>query len=170
MKNIVKLFAILKRFCYNVVVSRILYLFCRFRVCIIERIKLKKIENLQNKIRYDLIKLGVRSNLLGFDYLCTAIELSILFPELKLCKGIYVKVSEKHNISYNSVERDIRFLIDDLNKGSVSNLNKFINKEIIWSKLTSGRFINILKDYYLERFVKRQNYKNNIDLNSDKVS
>ena len=72
---------------------------------------MKKIENLQNKIRYDLIKLGVRSNLLGFDYLCTAIELSILFPELKLCKGIYVKVSEKHNIPTIPLKETFGFLL-----------------------------------------------------------
>ena len=48
-------------------------------------------------IKYALIRIGFRPNFVGFKYLCYAIELVILEPELMhgLCKGLCVKIGEK---------------------------------------------------------------------------
>lgn len=117
---------------------------------------LKEIRNLQNIIKYDLIKIGVRSNLLGFDYLCTAIKYSILFPDVNLCSGIYVMTSKEHNVPYHSVERDIRFAINDLyfSRG-FEEFSKFLNLPINLNntKMTNGRFINYAKNYYLKNYM-----------------
>lgn len=115
---------------------------------------MEEIEKLRNDIKYSLLRIGIRANLRGFKYLCTAVELSILYPDLNLCNGIFVQVSDIYNTPYHSVERDIRFAINLIKKSkSFLELNKMFSKKVVQSdtKLTSGKLINLLVKYYLKR-------------------
>ena len=103
-------------------------------------------------IKYALIRIGFRPNLVGFKYLCCAIELVILEPELMygLCKGLYVKVGEKFKVK-GSVERNIRHAIDfTFDTKGFMELNKFFNAELytINDKPTCGELIKLMAEFY----------------------
>ena len=74
----------------------------------------EKLTNLQLSIRRLLIKIGIRVDLDGFDYLVSAVELAIKDAELakKLCDGLYGRVAEKYNTKAYCVERSIRSAIE----------------------------------------------------------
>ena len=49
------------------------------------------LSNMRSVVKLALIKIGIRCDLVGFNYLCYAIELVVINPRLihKLCKGLY---------------------------------------------------------------------------------
>lgn len=113
-----------------------------------EKKKMRKI------ITMTLIKIGIRCDLIGFDYLLYAIELVILDPSLTrgLCKRLYVKVGEHFNVTNSSnVERSIRHAIDStyLYK-NFQGLNNLVGYELysINDKPTVGELIRLVADYY----------------------
>lgn len=105
-------------------------------------------------IKYTLIRIGFRVDLIGFSYLCYAIELVILNPKLihNLCKGLYVQVGEKFMVNNDlCIERSIRHSIENtyINK-SFSEINKLFKMEIfsINDKPTCGELIKLVAEYY----------------------
>lgn len=114
----------------------------------------KELEKMRKIIKMTLIRIGVRCDFIGFSYLCYAIELVILQPELihNLCKGLYVKVGEKFGTeAENNVERSIRHAIENVFIcRNFSELNKMFNTILykINDKPTAGEFIKLIAEYY----------------------
>lgn len=105
-------------------------------------------------IKLTLIKIGIRCDLIGFVYLCYAVELVILDPELSfhLCKELYVKIGEKFNVAKtSSIERSIRHAIDiaQVEKNFLI-LNEMFGSLLysINDKPTSGELIRLVAEYY----------------------
>lgn len=105
-------------------------------------------------VRMALIKIGIRCDLIGFSYLCTAVELAIENPSLcnKLCSGLYMEVGKKFSIqNLGCVERSIRHAIDTtFNEKSFESVNKLFGTDIfsVHDKPTAGELINLLIEYY----------------------
>lgn len=105
-------------------------------------------------IKLTLIKIGIRCDLIGFSYLCYAVELVIQEPQLihNLCNGLYEEVCKRFDVEKKScVERSIRHAIDNTyNCKSFAELNKMFNIELysINDKPTAGELINLVAEYY----------------------
>lgn len=105
-------------------------------------------------VKMALIKIGIRCDLIGFSYLCTAVELAIENPSLckKLCSGLYKEVGKRFSIqNLSCVERSIRHAIDTtFNEKSFESVNKLFGMEIfsIYDKPTAGELIKLLIEYY----------------------
>lgn len=114
----------------------------------------KELSTMRKIIKLTLIRIGIRCDLIGFSYLCYAIELVILNPQLihSLCKDLYTKVSEKFNVKKDScVERSIRHAIENtyINK-SFAELNKLFKMQLytVDDKPTAGELIRLVAEYY----------------------
>lgn len=114
----------------------------------------KELIEMRRVIKLALIRIGIRCDLIGFNYLCFAIELVIQQPNLihNLCKGLYVAISKKFSVKKeNCVERSIRHAIDDtyINK-SFAELNKMFKTQLytIDDKPTVGELIRLVAEYY----------------------
>ena len=115
---------------------------------------MSEIEKIKKVVKLALIKIGFRCDLVGFGYLCTAIELVILDPSLakKLCKGLYAEVGRVHDVSKgNNIERAIRHSIENtfINK-SFAELNRMFKSQLytIDDKPTTGELIKLIAEYY----------------------
>lgn len=113
-----------------------------------------ELENMRNIIKLTLIRIGIRCDLAGFNYLCYAIELVVLNPSLihNLCKRLYIEIGKKFEVKKdNCVERSIRHAIENtfINK-SFSELNKMFNIQLyeLNDKPTSGELIRLVAEYY----------------------
>lgn len=113
-----------------------------------------ELENMRNIIKLTLIRIGIRCDLAGFNYLAYAIELVIQNPNLihRLCKCLYIEIGKKFDVKKdNCVERSIRHAIDNtfINK-SFSELNKLFNIQLysVEDKPTSGELIRLVAEYY----------------------
>lgn len=114
----------------------------------------KELLNMRKIIKLTLIRIGIRCDLIGFSYLCFAIELVIQNPKLihNLCKGLYIEVGKKFDTNKDScVERSIRHAIENtyINK-SFSELNRMFKTQIytINDKPTAGELIRLVAEYY----------------------
>ena len=114
----------------------------------------KELLDMRRIIKLALIRIGIRCDLIGFNYLCFAIELVILKPSLihNLCKGLYLAVGQKFKIeNENCVERSIRHAIENtyINK-SFAELNKMFKTQLytINDKPTVGELIRLDAEYY----------------------
>ncbi|MBE7075466.1 MAG: hypothetical protein E7375_00145 [Clostridiales bacterium] len=114
----------------------------------------KELTDMRGVIKLALIKIGIRCDLIGFSYLCYAIELVINNPALihNLCKGLYCEVSRKFMLDNEScVERSIRHAIENtyINK-SFSGLNKMFKTDLydLDGKPTAGELIRLVAEYY----------------------
>lgn len=114
----------------------------------------KELTDMRGVIKLALIKIGIRCDLIGFSYLCYAIELVINNPALihNLCKGLYSEVSRKFMLDNEScVERSIRHAIENtyINK-SFSGLNKMFKTDLydLDGKPTAGELIRLVAEYY----------------------
>lgn len=115
----------------------------------------QELEHLRKIVKLTLIRIGIRCDLVGFNYLCYAVELVIQTPELihNLCKGLYVQIGEFFNVeNSSSVERSIRHAIENtsLNK-SYAELNKMFKAMLyaVDDKPTAGELIRLVAEYYL---------------------
>ncbi|MGN1201456.1 MAG: sporulation initiation factor Spo0A C-terminal domain-containing protein [Candidatus Caccovivens sp.] len=113
-----------------------------------------ELDKIRKVVKFALIKIGIRCDLVGFNYLCLAVELVILKPDLihKLCKGLYAEVGKTFNVSkQNCVERDIRHAIENtyINK-DFTELNKMFHTQIytVQDKPTAGELIRLVAEYY----------------------
>ncbi len=114
----------------------------------------KELANMRRIIKLTLIRIGIRCDLIGFSYLCFAIELVVQNPKLihNLCKGLYIEVGKKFDAGKEScVERSIRHAIENtyINK-SFAELNKMFNTQLytINDKPTAGELIRLVAEYY----------------------
>lgn len=113
-----------------------------------DRDKVRKI------VKMAFIKIGIRCDLIGFSYLCTAVELAIEKPLLcnHLCKGLYMEVGKIFSIEKECcVERSIRHAIDTtFNQKSFENINQMFGTELfsVYDKPTAGELIKLVVEYY----------------------
>ncbi len=114
----------------------------------------KELLNMRRIIKLTLIRIGIRCDLIGFSYLCLAIEMVVQNPKLihNLCKGLYIEVGKKFNANKeNCVERSIRHAIENtyINK-SFAELNKMFKTQLytIDDKPTAGELIRLVAEYY----------------------
>lgn len=125
----------------------------------------KEIDKIKTIIHYTLIKIGFRVDLVGFNYLSSAIEIAISLPNetRNLCKGIYAIVAKKFNTPGSSVEKSIRHSIDDTfqNKTFVK-INEMFNMNIFspTDKPTAGELIKLIAEYYNLEIYKKDMLKN----------
>ena len=119
-------------------------------------------KHLRKVIRYGLIKIGIKCDLSAFNYLCCAVELVVLSPEIaiNLC-DLYQKVADKFEVKNSyCVERSIRHAIDLVaNTKSFDALNAIFGTEIYkqYDKPTSGELINLMAEYYNLELYKKDN-------------
>ena len=114
----------------------------------------KDLQEMRKVIRLAFIRIGIRCDLVGFSYLCNAVEIVIQQPEMlhKLCKGLYVKIAENFNVQkVANIERSIRHAIDNtyVNK-SYGELNKMF-KALLYTvddKPTAGELIQLVAEWY----------------------
>ena len=127
--------------------------FYRYKIMQKEKVMEEESSELQKSIRRLLIKIGIRIDLDGFDYLVSAIEFAIKDAELakNLCDGLYGRVAEKYNTKAYCVERSIRSAIEKayIHKG-LKEVNKLFDAQMIEDnkRPSSGRFIRILATAY----------------------
>ena len=112
------------------------------------------LNNARRIIKLTFIKIGIRCDLIGFSYLCYAVELVIQNPNLihNLCKGLYNEVGKRFNAcNDNCVERSIRHAIENtyINK-SFAELNRMFNIQLysFEDKPTAGELIRLVAEYY----------------------
>ena len=114
-----------------------------------------ELEHMRKIIKLTLIKIGIRCDLLGFNYLCYAVELVVLRPALihNLCKGLYVEIGKHFNVKNpSSVERSIRSAIDNTAfTKSFAALNKMFGANLygIDEKPTAGELIRLVAEFFL---------------------
>lgn len=113
------------------------------------------LDNMRKVVKLALIKIGLRCDMIGFDYLCYGIEKVIEEPQQihNLCKGLYVDIAKKFNLeNVACVERNIRHCIDNtLDEKSFSRLNEMFHTLLyaIDEKPTVGELIRLMAEYYL---------------------
>ena len=114
----------------------------------------EKLEEMRKIIKLAFIRIGIRCDLVGFAYLCYAVELVILEPGIdkNLCKGLYAKIEEHFKVEKtSSVERSIRHAID-FTQGtkSFAELNRMFKTYLytVDEKPTAGELIRLVAEYY----------------------
>ncbi len=116
--------------------------------------------NMRKVIKLAFIRIGIRCDMIGFKYLCKAVEFVILEEDLlhNLCKGLYPKIAEEYGVKkVGSVERCMRHSIDDTAEiKSFAELNKMFNCLLfaIDDKPTVGELIHLVAQYYLLELYK----------------
>ena len=114
----------------------------------------EELNKMRKIIKLALIKIGIRCDLVGFSYLCYAVELVIQEPELihSLCKELYTRVATlSENTGKCCVERSIRHAIENTyTNRSFAELNRMFKMQIytINDKPTAGELIRLLAEYY----------------------
>lgn len=101
------------------------------------------------KTKKTLFRLGIRSTLHGFRYLCYALELCKQNEDylLAVYKRLYADVAEHFGVSRDSVEHCLRTIVDNCwNRGNRQLLIEMSGCDIL-SKPTAGEFIDILYHY-----------------------
>jgi len=110
---------------------------------------------MQQTIKTILIKIGIRCDLAGFQYLCHAIQHAILKPNnsKNLCSDIYVEIAHINNLkTYSTIERNIRHAIDKAyERTGFEELNRMFNAQLYTRKQkpTAGELIKLVSEYYL---------------------
>jgi len=111
-------------------------------------------------VKMALIRIGIRCDLIGFSYLCYAVELAIEHPELmkNLCRGMYVEIGKHFEVeNISSVERSIRHAIDNTyTLKSFGELNKMYKAFLytVNDKPTAGELIRLVAEWYLLELYK----------------
>ena len=97
-------------------------------------------------VSYVLRKLGIRADLLGYDYLCSAIELSIADVSYlhNITKALYPEVAKIHNTTPTRVERAIRHSIEALLNSGRAAFTAYEMIDMPADKVTNSQFIGTL--------------------------
>lgn len=123
----------------------------------------QELKTMQKIVKLALIRIGIRCDHIGFSYLCYGVELVVKDPELlkNLCKGLYVKIGEKFQVTKSSsVERSIRTAIDNtFINHTYEELNKMFKATLytIKDKPTASELIRLVAEYYLLGLYKEDN-------------
>ena len=98
-------------------------------------------------IQKELLFLGIKPSLKGFDYMATAIEKYDLNTKIT---DLYCKVAEEYNTEPQRVERDIRHAREKMIKGRTRTIESKIKIRFgldipIYGDITNGDFIALMK-------------------------
>ena len=113
-----------------------------------------EIENARKAIKLGLLKMGMRCDFSGFNYLSYAVELVVQDPKLidNLCSVLYVQVAEHFNVENTGcIERSIRHAIYTLVKTKgFDALNKMFHANLFdnENRPTAGELIRLMAEYY----------------------
>ncbi len=102
-----------------------------------------------------LVSFGIKKNISGFRYLCTAVGLCLMNPEYSsdITKKLYGKIAELHDTQPQLVERSLRHLSDVMHKNGTDK--KLLSGRIIGNldkRLTNAELIIGVTDVFAERF------------------
>lgn len=112
------------------------------------------LDEIRKVTKLGLLKLGMRCDFAGYNYISHAIELVILEPRLInfLCSELYVKVAEHFQIkNVGCVERSMRHVIDNLDKTKgFDTLNEMFHAKLFTkgTRPTAGELIRLMAEYY----------------------
>lgn len=74
---------------------------------------------MKKKVEKALIEMGIYPNLLGFDYICKAVEiLDSSNGRMKIVDGLYADIAKEYKSTIRRVERAIRHAISKIDKDS----------------------------------------------------
>lgn len=114
---------------------------------------------LDEELRDLLMKLGIFPKLVGYDYLQTAIKLTVLDPDYAkhVTTRLYPAVGDLYSVGAHGVERAIRHAIENaVNRNKICNLNRLFGAEIYTAdeKPTNAEFISLIAEKFSLRIRK----------------
>ena len=113
-----------------------------------------KIKQLDEKISYIFMTVGIPAHIKGYKFLREAIKMSITEPNIinSITKKLYPSIATKYETSASKVERAIRHAIEVAwNRGKIENINTLFGVTVYSSneKPTNGEFIALVADKML---------------------
>ena len=113
-----------------------------------------KIKQLDEKISYIFMTVGIPAHIKGYKFLREAIKMSITEPNIinSITKKLYPNIATKYDTSASKVERAIRHAIEVAwNRGKIENINTLFGVTVYSSneKPTNGEFIALVADKML---------------------
>ena len=115
---------------------------------------MENIEDIRRVTKLSLLKIGMRCDFSGFNYLSYAIKLVIQNPELinSLCTNLYVQIGEHFGVkNISCVERSMRHAISNIEKQKgFDTLNQMFGANLFvkGSRPTAGELIRLMAEYY----------------------
>jgi len=112
------------------------------------------LEEVRKEIKLVLLRIGVRCDFSGFNYLTYGVELVIQNPNLInfLCTELYVKIAEHFEVqNIDCIERSMRHAISYVEKTKgFKALNDIFHAELYTNgkRPTTGELIQLLTEYY----------------------
>ena len=103
------------------------------------------------KIERCLKSLGMSLDLKGFIYVADAIEMWLESEDI-LLKEIYFSIAEKHNTSWNCVEKNMRYAIKEVRRQGNKSLLSKIFQDFDKSTVNNGMFIKTIGNYIKYNF------------------
>lgn len=109
----------------------------------------------KTSIQKELLYLGIKPNLKGFDYIATAIEMYVSGIKLTY---LYYAVAIVYKTTSSRVERDIRHAKDTMLNNEIMTLEEKFNNRYgldisIGDNMTNGEFIALLR-FAIENYVQ----------------
>lgn len=113
-----------------------------------------KMKQIDEKISYIFMTVGIPAHIKGYKFLREAIKLSITEPNIinSITKRLYPSIATKYETSASKVERAIRHAIEVAwNRGKIENINSLFGVTVYSSneKPTNGEFIALVADKML---------------------
>ena len=113
-----------------------------------------KMKQIDEKISYIFMTVGIPAHIKGYKFLREAIKLSITEPNIinSITKKLYPSIATKYETSSSKVERAIRHAIEVAwNRGKIENINSLFGVTVYSSneKPTNGEFIALVADKML---------------------
>lgn len=114
---------------------------------------MKNMEEVRKVTLLALLKVGIRCDLRGFNYLEYAICQIIMSPKKvkNFNKGLYIEMAEHFGVDARSIERDIRNAIDNTSENrSFRTLNELFGMMLykIDDKPTATELIKLMVEFY----------------------
>lgn len=113
-----------------------------------------KMKQIDEKISFIFMTVGIPAHIKGYKFLREAIKLSITEPNIinSITKKLYPSIATKYETSASKVERAIRHAIEVAwNRGKIENINSLFGVTVYSSneKPTNGEFIALVADKML---------------------
>ena len=114
---------------------------------------MKDINEVRKVTLLALLKVGIRCDLRGFNYLEYAICQIIMSPKKvkNFNKGLYIEMAEHFGVDVRSIERDIRNAIDNTSENkSFRTLNELFGMALynLDDKPTATELIKLMVEFY----------------------
>ena len=85
------------------------------------------------KIKNLMLDCNIYPNLKGFDYMIMAVEIVKKDGKVPIVEGVYKKIARIYQVSYISVERDLRYVVEKI---TMKTLAKYgINRSVTLKEL-----------------------------------